>query len=40
MEQMGLRGKEVTQHREKLEFEGKWAGEIVGGYFGLSWVIF
>ena len=37
---MGLWGKEGTQHREKLELEGKWAKEIAEGYFCPSWVIF
>ena len=40
MEQMGLQGKEETQHSGKLELEGKWAEKIAEGYFCLSWVIF
>ena len=40
MKQMSLQGKEETQHRGKLELEGKWAEEIVEGYFYPSWVIF
>ena len=40
MEQMGLQGKEETQHRENLEFEGKWTEKIDEGYFCPSWVIF
>ena len=33
MEQMGLQGKEETQHRGKLELEGKWAEKIAEGVF-------
>ena len=37
---MGLQGKKGTQHRGKLELEGKWAKEIAEGYFYPTWVIF
>ena len=43
MEQMGLQGKEETQHKRKLELEGKKAEKItegVRGYFCPNWVIF
>ncbi|KAL6330622.1 hypothetical protein AAG906_003232 [Vitis piasezkii] len=33
IEQMGLQGKEETQHRGKLELEGKWAEKIAEGVF-------
>ena len=33
MEQMGLQGKEETQHKGKLELEGKWAEKIAKGVF-------
>ena len=36
---MSLQGKEETQHRGKLELEGKWAKKIAEGYFCPSWVI-
>ena len=33
MEQMSLQGKEETQHKGKLELEGKWAEKITEGVF-------
>ena len=35
MEQMGLQGKEETQHKRKLELEGKRAEKITKGVRGV-----